>query len=62
MKIYKVIVDKKPPSCLWCPLRGSSVKIDKIGCGVKKETNLGGGWVQNSRVPDERCLLEEKVG
>ena len=60
MRIYKVVVDKKPPDCFWCPIKGSSVKLDKTDCGIVTETKLGGGWVKNSRIPDERCLLEER--
>lgn len=59
MKVYKMIVDKKPSWCLMCPLKSSGVKMETPDCGSMKTVNIEGGWQQSGKVPDERCLLEE---
>lgn len=56
--IYKVIANKRPSECLLCPLKSSSVKINKDRCGKKIKTNLPGGWLEEKTVPDERCVFE----
>lgn len=60
MRIYGVIVDKRPEWCLYCPLRACAVKIDFSECGEKKTVDIGDGWTRGGKVPDSRCLLVEK--
>lgn len=59
MKVYKMLVDKKPEWCLLCPLAGSSVKIDMPDCGSNKTVDAGDGWTQGGKAPDSRCILVE---
>ncbi len=58
MKIFKVIADKRPKECLVCPLKCSGIKINMGECGKKIKTNLPGGWIEEKRVPYERCVFE----
>lgn len=58
MEIYKVLVDKKPTECLFCPLKNSGVKLN-LKCGKKDTRNTGDGWETTSGVPDDRCKFEE---
>lgn len=58
--IYKVVADKRPAECLLCPLKHSGIKIDMQECGKRVKTNLPGGWIEEKRMPDERCLFEVK--
>lgn len=60
MKVYKMIVDKRPAHCLFCPLKCSAVKIDIPECGQMVTEDIGNGWKQGSMRPDHRCILEEK--
>ena len=50
MKILKVIVDKKPAQCIYCPFYGES-------CGTW-ERELGN--LIGKKLPDARCKLEEE--
>lgn len=59
MKVFKLIVDKKPEWCLFCPLRGSSIKVDIPACGKSQTVDVGGGWTQGGMAPDEMCIIEE---
>ena len=59
MKIYKLMVDKKPVWCMLCPLKSCAVKVEMGDCGKKKTVDVGDGWTQSGKVPDLRCLLEE---
>ena len=58
MKIFKVIADKRPEECLTCPLKCSEIKMNMSECGKKIKTNLPGGWLEEKRIPDERCVFE----
>lgn len=60
IKVFKVIVDKKPTSCLFCPLQSSVVRIDKPQCGKVKTVDIGNGSLSCGKVPDHRCILQEK--
>lgn len=55
MKIYKVLVDKKPKDCLMCPLKASILATDHKCCKIDNS----GGWNFSHFVPDNGCLLEE---
>lgn len=55
MKVYKVIVDKIPTCCLFCPLKSSGVKIEGLECGKTKTEKGEDGWEQTYQAPDERC-------
>lgn len=57
MKIYKVIVDKKPSTCMMCPLKNSATNIE-LKCG-KQYTYEHDGWETTTWVPDDRCKFEE---
>jgi len=59
MKIYKMLVDKKPDWCLLCPLMSCGVKIEMDNCGEKRTVDIEDGWTRTGKVPDDRCLLEE---
>ena len=58
MKIYKVLVDKKPKGCLLCPLKNSGIKLD-LRCGKKYTRTTSDGWETTSRIPDDRCKFKE---
>lgn len=60
MRIYGVIVDKRPEWCMLCPLMSCGVKIDFDACGEKKTVDIGDGWMRGGKVPDSRCLLVEE--
>lgn len=51
MKIYKVIVDKKPTNCIACPL----IRLRLCGKDRTVKPSSSGAYVE--RVPDARCLL-----
>lgn len=51
MKIYKVIVDKKPNHCIMCPL----IRLRLCGKDIKVQLSSSGAYME--RVPDKRCLL-----
>lgn len=59
MKVYKMIVDKRPSWCLLCPLKSCGVKIEMPECGSMKTVDIEDGWKRNGKVPDKRCVLEE---
>lgn len=58
MRIYKVLADKRPSSCLLCPLENGGIKIDKSECGTYREIK-DGDWVTGCKMPDDRCLFVE---
>jgi hypothetical protein len=60
MKMYGVIVDKRPEWCLYCPLMACAVKIGFGECGEKKTVDMGDGWTHGGKAPDSRCLLVEE--
>lgn len=51
MKIYKVIVDKKPTNCIACPL----IRLRLCGKDKTVKPDSSGAYVE--RIPDSRCLL-----
>lgn len=51
MKIYKVIVDKKPTNCIACPL----IRLRLCGKDRTVKPSSSGAYVE--RMPDNRCLL-----
>lgn len=51
MKIYKVLVDKKPNNCIACPL--ISLRL----CGKDRAVKPDSSSAYQERVPDRRCLL-----
>ena len=51
MKIYKVIVDKKPNHCIVCPL----IRLRLCGKDNTVKPSSSGAYVE--RIPDSRCLL-----
>jgi len=54
MKIYKVVVDKKPNTCTICPL----AQLKLCGKDVKVQPTSSGAYIE--RVPDKSCLLKTK--
>lgn len=56
MKIYKVVVDKKPNNCIACPL----IRLKICGKDIKVQTESSGAHIE--KVPDNRCLLRRKGG
>jgi hypothetical protein len=60
MEIFKVIVDKKPIQCLFCPILASCVKLTHRPCGKEISAEIEKGWISTFKAPDERCLLEER--
>jgi hypothetical protein len=54
MMIYKVIADRKPSSCIACPL----VRL-KI-CGKERKTQAASGAAYIEVVPDYRCKIKVK--
>ena len=54
MKIYKIIVDKKPTNCIVCPL------IRLRLCGKDNTVKLSSSGAYIERIPDSRCLLRTK--
>lgn len=54
MKIYKVVVDKKPTDCIACPL----IKL-KL-CGKHYTIRGNSGEIFFGLKPDDRCLLRQK--
>ena len=54
MKIYKVVVDKKPDHCIICPL----VRLRLCGKERVAKPDSSGAYVE--MVPDNRCLLGTK--
>lgn len=53
MKIYKVIVDKKPTNCIACPF----IRLRLCGKDRTVKPSSSGAYVD--KVPDKRCLLKE---
>ena len=51
MKIIKIIVDRKPSTCMGCPL-----KHDR-NCGKPKYIQEDTSGVMVIKVPDKKCLL-----
>ena len=51
MKIYKVVVDKKPTNCIMCPL----MRLNQCGKDIKVQTTSSGAYME--RVPDGNCLI-----
>lgn len=51
MKIYKVVVDKKPNNCITCPL----IRLRLCGKDRAVKPDSSGAYVE--RVPDSRCLI-----
>ena len=51
MKIYKVVVDKKPTNCIMCPL----MRLNQCGKDIKVQTTSSGAYME--RVPDKKCLI-----
>lgn len=62
MKVFSMTVDKCPSECLFCPLHVGGIKLSHDECGKKVTKNIGGGWKETKRVPDERCLIHEIGG
>jgi hypothetical protein len=60
MRIYEVIVDKKPKTCMLCPIKNSAIKVDMPYCGKWIKEDIGGGWESEHKVPDENCILKER--
>ena len=56
MKIYKVVADKKPNTCIICPL----MRLNQCGKDIKVQTTSSGTYTE--RVPDKRCLIRIKQG
>lgn len=54
MKIYKVVVDKKPTDCIACPL----IKL-KL-CGKQYTIRGSSGGIFFGFKPDDRCFLRQK--
>ena len=54
MKIYKVVVDRKPNNCTICPLM--RLKI----CGKDRVVKPSSSGAYMERVPDCRCLIRTK--
>lgn len=52
MKIYKVVVDKKPCNCIVCPL----IKLRLCGVIVKRQPTSGAIYYET--IPDNRCKLK----
>ena len=48
-KVIKVIVDKMPENCNWCPIRWLIIS-NNLECGKK--------IIGTYREPDERCLCK----
>lgn len=59
MNIFKVLVDKKPKNCMFCPLKTSAVKIAEFECGKSKTEKGNDGWISTYFEPDKRCKFEE---
>ena len=51
MKIYKVVVDKKPTNCIACPL----IRLRLCGKDRVAKPSSSGAYVE--RIPDKNCLL-----
>ena len=52
MKLIKAVVDKKPKSCVGCPL---SRELQK-DCGTPKPNKINGGLTWD-KVPNVKCKL-----
>jgi hypothetical protein len=59
--VYKVIVDKRPIQCMFCPINSSGIKITHADCGKRITAEIEKGWQSTFNTPDERCLLEEGI-
>lgn len=59
MKVFSMIVDKRPFECLLCPLHTGGIKLSHDECGKKVTKNISGGWKETKRVPDERRFIHE---
>ena len=55
MKIFKIIADSKPEHCLYCPV---SKERNSYVCGKTETRDIGGGWKETAKYPDERCIFE----
>ena len=55
MKIYNVIVDKRPTNCIACPL----IRLRLCGKDKTVKPDSSGAYVE--RIPDKRCLLRTKT-
>ena len=61
MKVYKMIVDKRPAHCLFLPFKMFGCKIDIPECGQMVTEDIGNGWKQGSMRPDHRCIFRGKI-
>lgn len=63
MKVFSMIVDKKPSECVGCPLNVGGIQLMHDECGKRVTVqNAVRGWKESKRVPDERCMIHEIGG